>query len=86
MEQLSRVPLAAFHRAINKVARSLIRTDADELTYNLHIMLRFDLELKMLEGLLRVRDLPEAWHTAMRGASAQPISASCFSTTGARSS
>ena len=66
MEQLSRVPLAAFHRAINKVARSLIRTDADELTYNLHIMLRFDLELKMLEGLLRVRDLPEAWHTAMR--------------------
>src|SRR5262249_55579969 len=41
-EQLSRVSLAAFHRAINKVARSLIRTDADELTYNLHIMLRFD--------------------------------------------
>src|SRR5205823_12273310 len=49
-EQLSRVPLAAFHRAINKVARSLIRTDADELTYNLHIMQRFDLEFKMLEG------------------------------------
>ena len=65
-EQLSRVPLAAFHRAINKVARSLIRTDADELTYNLHIMLRFDLELKMLEGQLRVRDLPEAWRAAMR--------------------
>jgi carboxypeptidase Taq len=65
-EQLSPVPLAAFHRAINKVARSLIRTDADELTYNLHIMLRFDLELKMLEGQLRVRDLPEAWRAAMR--------------------
>jgi carboxypeptidase Taq len=65
-EQLSPVPLAAFHRAINKVARSLIRTDADELTYNLHIMLRFDLELKMLEGQLRVRDLPEAWHAAMQ--------------------
>jgi carboxypeptidase Taq len=65
-EQLSRVPLAAFHRAINKVARSLIRTEADELTYNLHIMLRFDLELKMLEGQLRVRDLPEAWHAAMQ--------------------
>jgi carboxypeptidase Taq len=63
---LSSVPLAAFHRAINKVARSLIRTDADELTYNLHIMLRFDLELKMLEGQLRVRDLPEAWHAAMQ--------------------
>jgi carboxypeptidase Taq len=66
VEQLSRVPLAAFHRAINKVARSLIRTDADEVTYNLHIMLRFDLELKMLEGQLRVRDLPEAWRAAMR--------------------
>jgi carboxypeptidase Taq len=65
-EQLSPVPLAAFHRAINKVARSLIRTDADEVTYNLHIMLRFDLELKMLEGQLRVRDLPEAWHAAMQ--------------------
>ena len=39
-----------FYRAINKVARSLIRTDADEVTYNLHVMLRFDLELKLLEG------------------------------------
>jgi carboxypeptidase Taq len=65
-EQLSGVPLAAFYRAINKVARSLIRTDADELTYNLHIILRFDLELKMLEGRLRVGDLPEAWHAAMQ--------------------
>src|SRR5205823_4937545 len=65
-EQLSGVPLAAFHRAINKVARSLIRTDADEITYNLHIMLRFDLELKMLEGRLRVTDLPEAWYAAMQ--------------------
>jgi len=65
-EQLSDVPLSAFHRAINKVAKSLIRTEADELTYNLHIMLRFDLELKMLEGKLRVRDLPEAWSQAMQ--------------------
>ena len=65
-EQLSSVPLTAFHRAINKVARSLIRTDADEVTYNLHIMLRFDLELRLLEGKLRVKDLPEAWRAAMR--------------------
>ena len=49
-EQLSCVPLAAFHHAINRVARSLIRTDADEVTYNLHIMLRFNLELRLLEG------------------------------------
>ena len=49
-DQLGPVPLDVFYRAINKVARSLIRTDADEVTYNLHIMLRFDLELRLLEG------------------------------------
>jgi carboxypeptidase Taq len=65
-DQLARVPLAAFHRAINKVSRSLIRTDADEVTYNLHIMLRFDLELQLLEGKLRIKDLPEAWRAAMQ--------------------
>jgi carboxypeptidase Taq len=65
-EQLSPVPLATFHRAINKVARSLIRTDADEMTYNLHIMLRFDLENKLLEGKLSMKDLPEAWREAMQ--------------------
>src|SRR5882757_7116601 len=59
--QLGRVPLDTFYRAINKVERSLIRTDADEVTYNLHVMLRFDLELAMLEGRLAVRDLPDAW-------------------------
>jgi carboxypeptidase Taq len=63
--QLARVPLDAFHRAINKVSRSLIRTDADEMTYNLHVMLRFDLELQMLEGKLRVKDLPQAWRAEM---------------------
>jgi carboxypeptidase Taq len=51
-----------FYRAVNKVERSLIRTDADEVTYNLHVMLRFDLEMALLEGSLAVRDLPEAWH------------------------
>ena len=61
-EQLKDVSLETFHRAVNKVERSLIRTDADEVTYNLHVMLRFDFELKMLEGKLAVKDLPEAWH------------------------
>ena len=65
-EQLGSVPIAIFHRAINKVTRSLIRTDADEVTYNLHIMLRFELELQLLEGKLRAEDLPEAWCAAMR--------------------
>jgi carboxypeptidase Taq len=59
--QLGNVSLDAFYRAINKVERSLIRTDADEVTYNLHVMIRFDLELQLLEGKLSVRDLPEAW-------------------------
>jgi carboxypeptidase Taq len=65
-DQLGSVPIDIFYRAINKVERSLIRTDADEVTYNLHIMLRFDLELELLEGRLRVRDLPEAWRTKMQ--------------------
>jgi carboxypeptidase Taq len=60
-EQLGKVPLETFYRAINKVERSLIRVEADEVTYNLHVMLRFDFELAMLEGSLDVRDLPEAW-------------------------
>jgi carboxypeptidase Taq len=64
--QLGGVPLETFYRAINKVERSLIRTDADEVTYNLHIMLRFELELQLLDGRLRVKDLPEAWRAAMQ--------------------
>lgn len=59
--QLNAVSLDTFHRAINKVERSLIRTDADEVTYNLHVMLRFEFELALLEGSLAVKDLPEAW-------------------------
>jgi carboxypeptidase Taq len=60
-QQLGQVPLETFYRAINKVERSLIRTEADEVTYNLHIILRFDLEVAMLERRLAVKDLPEAW-------------------------
>jgi carboxypeptidase Taq len=60
-QQLKSVKLDAFYRAINKVQRSLIRIDADEVTYNLHPIIRFDLELQLLEGKLAVRDLPEAW-------------------------
>src|SRR5262249_10289591 len=65
-DQLRNVPLDTFYRAINKVERSLIRTDADEVTYNLHVMLRFTLEIEMLEGRLRIKDLPEAWRDGMR--------------------
>jgi carboxypeptidase Taq len=65
-QQLKTVALETFYRAINKVERSLIRTDADEVTYNLHVMLRFDLELDLLEGRLKVKDLPEAWRARFK--------------------
>jgi carboxypeptidase Taq len=61
-DQLKSVSLDTFYRAVNKVQRSLIRTEADEVTYNLHVMIRFDIELALLEGNLLVRDLPEYWH------------------------
>lgn len=51
-----------FLRAINQVEPGLIRVDADELTYNLHVMIRFDLECDVLEGKLKIKDLPEAWN------------------------
>jgi carboxypeptidase Taq len=65
-DQLSKVAPETFYRAINRVERSLIRTDADEVTYNLHIMLRFELELELLEGRLRAKDLSEAWRAGMQ--------------------
>jgi carboxypeptidase Taq len=60
-DQLGAVPLDTFYGAINKVERSPIRTDADEVTYNLHVIVRFELELDLLEGKLAVRDLADAW-------------------------
>jgi carboxypeptidase Taq len=64
--QLGTVSLDTFYRAINKVARSLTRTNADEVTYGLHVIMRFDFELDLLEGKLAVRDLPEAWRERFR--------------------
>ncbi len=64
--QLGDVPMEAFYRAINAVSRSLIRVEADEVTYNLHIMLRFELESALLEGTLDVHDVRDAWNDKMR--------------------
>jgi carboxypeptidase Taq len=55
-----------FYRSINKVEPSLIRIEADEVTYNLHIMLRFELECDLLTGALPVRDLPGAWNAKIQ--------------------
>jgi carboxypeptidase Taq len=64
-DQLDRVDQEIFYRAVNLVRPSLRRGQADELTYNLHIMLRFDLEVALLEGRLAVTDLASAWAEAM---------------------
>ena len=61
-EQLGEVSLEDFYAAINKLEPSLIRVEADEVTYNLHVMVRFELELALLEGSLSVSDLPDAWN------------------------
>lgn len=61
-DQLNGHSVEAFHRAINKVQPSYIRVEADEVTYNLHIILRFELEQAMLNGDLVVADLPTAWN------------------------
>ena len=65
-EQLNGVSLDRFYRAINRVQPSLIRVEADEATYNLHVMLRVELEIALVEGRLEVRDLPDAWRSAMQ--------------------
>jgi carboxypeptidase Taq len=63
--QLGDVDLEKFYKGINKVEPSLIRVESDEATYNLHIMLRLELEISLMDGSLTVKDLPEAWNTRM---------------------
>ncbi|HXQ85134.1 MAG TPA: carboxypeptidase M32, partial [Gaiella sp.] len=62
---LADVPLERFHRAVNRPRPSFIRVDADETTYGLHIILRFQLEQELLFGGLSTADVPEAWNTRM---------------------
>jgi carboxypeptidase Taq len=64
--QLGNVDWVTFYKGVNKVEPSLIRVAADEATYNLHIMLRLQLEIALMEGSLEVKDLPEAWNSGMK--------------------
>lgn len=64
--QLADASLEEFYRAINRVHPSPIRTEADEITYNLHIMLRVEIEMALMEGKLAVKDLPEVWNVKTR--------------------
>lgn len=61
-ESLGDVDMETFYRAINKSEPSFIRVEADEVTYNLHTMIRFEIELDLLTGALRVEDAPEVWN------------------------
>lgn len=65
-EQLGNVSLEAFYKGINKVQPSLIRVEADEATYNLHVMLRLDIEIQLMAGELEARHLPDAWNAYMQ--------------------
>jgi carboxypeptidase Taq len=65
-KQLKKVGLEKFYKGINKVQPSLIRVEADEATYNLHIMLRLELEIAMIEGKAAIKDLPDIWNAKMK--------------------
>ena len=65
-EALGGVDLDTFHASINRVEPSFIRTEADEVTYNLHIVLRYELELLLIRDALPLSELPEAWNERMR--------------------
>jgi carboxypeptidase Taq len=65
-QNLEDVSLESFYRSINRVEPSLVRVEADEVTYNLHILLRFELESDLVEGRLALADLPEAWNAGMK--------------------
>jgi carboxypeptidase Taq len=61
-DPLGGVPVEDFHRAVNRVRRSFVRVDADETSYGLHVILRFELEQELMSGRLDVKDLPDAWN------------------------
>ncbi len=65
-QYLSDVTLKDFYRGINKVEPSLIRVEADEATYNMHIMLRLEIEIGLMEGTIKVENLPEIWNAKMQ--------------------
>ncbi|PLS07239.1 carboxypeptidase M32 [Neobacillus cucumis] len=64
--QLDEVSVEEFYRAVNTVQPSMIRVEADELTYNLHIMLRYDIEKSLIGGEIEAKDLPQIWNQKMQ--------------------
>jgi carboxypeptidase Taq len=64
--QLGGISLEKFYKGINRVQPSFIRVEADEATYNLHIMLRLEIEIALLEGKVKVKDVPDLWNSQMK--------------------
>jgi len=65
-EQVGSISVEDFYNAVNKVEPSMIRVEADEATYNMHIMLRMEIEIGLMEGSMAVKDLPEIWNSRMQ--------------------
>jgi carboxypeptidase Taq len=61
-KQLNNIPVEQFYKAINKVEPSLIRTEADELTYHFHVMIRYEIEKMLIEGSIETKDIPAYWN------------------------
>lgn len=61
-DQLKNIPIEKFYCGVNKVAPSLIRTEADELTYHFHVMIRYEIEKMLIEGSLTATDIPFIWN------------------------
>ena len=64
--QLGSVEVEDFYRAVNKIEPSFIRVDADQVTYNMHVILRFELEQEIVSGSIALADVPEAWNAKMK--------------------
>ncbi len=73
-DALGGMSLERFHRVINRVRPSFIRVDADEVTYGMHIILRFELEQELIAGTLSTADLPEAWNARFEEYLGLPVS------------
>ena len=65
-EQLQHISVERFYKGINKVAPSLIRTEADELTYHFHVMIRYEIEKQLIEGSIGSKDIPARWNELYR--------------------
>ncbi|MDB5202568.1 MAG: carboxypeptidase [Ferruginibacter sp.] len=65
-EQLGGVSLQQFYAGINKVQPSLIRTEADEITYHFHVMIRYEIEKQLIEGSITAKDIPAIWNESYK--------------------